>query len=131
MENQIVLVDTSILITHFKKGSNKFEYFCQLQDERKLTLAVSVITVFEYYSGVVFNDITSLRKADSLFEALVIYDVDRHIAKTAAKINSQLKLYQRIDLADILIGSTALYYDIPLFTDNKKHFKLVPNLKFA
>ena len=131
MENKIILVDTSILIAHFRKGSDKFEYYCKLQDERKVTLGVSVITIFEYYSGVIFDNSASLEKADELFEAFEIFAVDEHVAKIAARINSQRRLQKRIEIADIFIGSTALHLNIQILTENKKHFKLIPSLQFA
>lgn len=131
MENQIVLVDTSILIKHFRKGSDKFEHYCKLQDERELRLGVSVITIFEYYSGIIFDNSTSLQRADELFETFEIYDLDQHVSKIAARINSQRKLQQQIEIADIFIGSTALHLNIPILTENKKHFKLIPGIKFV
>lgn len=131
MEKQIVLIDTSILVAHFRKGSDIFEYYCKLQDERKITLGVSVVTIFEYYSGVIFDNSISLQRADVLFEGFEIYDLDKHVAKIAARINNQRKLQQRIEIADIFIGSTALRYDIQMLTENKKHFKLIPGIKFA
>lgn len=40
-----------------------------------------------------------------------------------------LKRNQMIDLADILIGSAALRYDLPLATLNGKHFERIKGLK--
>lgn len=131
MENQIVLIDTNILINHFKKGSPKFEYYCQLQDKKKVKLGVSVITLFEYYSGITNGDSKILKMADELFELFEVYEVNQKIAQIAAEINAKRKIQKKIELADILIGATALFLDALLLTENKKHFQLIPEIKFA
>ena len=131
MENKIILIDTNILINHFKKGSRKFEYYCLLQDKKKVKLGVSVIALFEYYSGIVTGDSKILRMADDLFELFEIYEVNQEIAQIAAEINSKRKLQRKIELADILIGATALYLNARLLTENKKHFQLISGIKFA
>ena len=41
------------------------------------------------------------------------------------------KLHTQIGLGDLLIGATTLYIGGKLLTANKKHFRLIPNLKFA
>jgi len=41
----------------------------------------------------------------------------------------EFTLSRRPDIADTLIAATALYYDLPLYTLNKKHFQFIPGIR--
>lgn len=71
------------------------------------------------------------KKANNPIKQFALQEINEKIAKLAARLNYEYKLFSSIGLADILIGSTALYLDAPLLTLNKYHFKLIPNLIFA
>ena len=131
MENQIIVIDTDIIINYFKAGAPSLEKYLRLQAQDKLTLKVSSVTVFEYFSGVSLLAKDQYYQAEELFKQFSIQEVNEQIAKIAAQINYERKLYQYINLADILIGATALYLDASLLTENQKHFKLIPALEFA
>jgi tRNA(fMet)-specific endonuclease VapC len=52
------------------------------------------------------------------------------IAEKFAEIRSYLRRRgQLISDFDILIGATALYYDLPVLTNNRKHFERIPDIK--
>ncbi len=131
MENQIVIVDTDIVINHVKNASPILENLLRLKKRNKLDLFISSITLFEYYSGIDYKDIEVYQETELLFKQFSIQPVTDEIAKKAARINRESKLHQHIELADILIGSTALYLNAQLLTENKKHFKLIPGIRFA
>jgi tRNA(fMet)-specific endonuclease VapC len=40
-----------------------------------------------------------------------------------------LTLSHRPGIADTLIAATALYYHLPLYTYNKKHFQFIPGIQ--
>ena len=40
-------------------------------------------------------------------------------------------LSRRPEIADTLIAATALYYQLPLYTLNKKHFQFIPGIIFG
>jgi predicted nucleic acid-binding protein len=48
-------------------------------------------------------------------------------------LHSFLKVYgsESLTLADALIGSTALFYQLPLVTANVKHFRVMDDLNIA
>jgi predicted nucleic acid-binding protein len=52
--------------------------------------------------------------------------VDADVADLAIQIRRMLK--RRIDMADLCIAATALYFDVPLVTHNRKDFKNIPGL---
>lgn len=131
MEDRIVVIDTNIIIDFVKGGKeNKLEFYLYHQQKKQITLCISVITVFEYFSGISFIDHQLYKDSELLFSQFKIQEVNEQIAKIAARLNFEKKLYQYIDLADILIASTCLYLNATLLTKNKKHFKLIPGIKF-
>ena len=131
MADEIIVVDTNIIIDFVKKGDETLEEYLKLQKRSRIKLYLSVITVFEYFSGIDINKKDLYQESEKLFERFYIQELNETIAKIAASLNFQKKLYRYIDTSDILITATCLYLDAFLLTKNKKHFKLIPNLKFA
>lgn len=131
MENKIIVIDTDVIINHFNGTSFSLSKYLRQQKEKKIKIFVSVVTLFEFYSGQSIENQLVYDEVDQLFKFFTIQPVVAGIAKIAAEINRKQKLYGKIGLGDLLIGSTALYLDSLLITENKKHFKLIPNLKFA
>jgi|SRR3989344_2599553 len=131
MENQIVVVDTDIVINYVKNSSPVFENLLKIKKKSKLTLIISSITLFEYYSGIDYKNTEVYQETELLFKQFTVQPVTDEIAKKAARINRENKLYKYIELADILIASTSLYLNARLLTENKRHFKLIPDLTFV
>jgi len=127
MDGNSFLVDTNIIID-YDKGKDPLlkKYF-----QTKKILVVSTITVFEYYSAKQLENKDFSEKADLLFSFFKIQEVNSEIAKVAAYLNRRYNLYKKIGVGDIIIAATSFYLEAPLLTKNQKHFKLIPNLKFA
>lgn len=130
MEEKII-IDTNIIIDYEKKKSDLLRKYLKLQEKNKIKVYISVISIFEYYSSQLLEDNQYFSDTEALFSFFNIQEINKNIAQLAAKINRQYRLYQKIGLGDILIAATSLYLDAPLLTKNKKHFKLIPNLKFV
>ncbi len=81
---------------------------------------VSVITVYEFIRGR-----ADFPKAKNLLEDLVgIIGLDNEVIVKATEIWRRLKEEgQVIDDRDLLIGATAIAYDLYLYTGNFKHFE--------
>jgi len=131
MANKIILVDTDVIINHVKTDSYLLDEYFKLAEKENSKLKISTITVFEYFSGISPQDKKLYEAVGLLFKQFEVQEVNNAIAKIAARLNYEKKLYKKINLADLLIGATALYLEAPLLTLNKKHFRLIPNLKFA
>ncbi len=59
-----------------------------------------------------------------------IIDFDMNTAKIASEIYRNLRRKNNvIEFRDILIGSTAIQYNLPIATLNLKHFERIDNLK--
>lgn len=125
MENEIVLLDTSILIDYFRKTnkSNSVLYQLTLSFEQ---LAISSITEFEIYVGSTPSQKEFWTK---LFQEIKIYNFDSETAQVAAELNISLKKTRnQIAIPDLFIAATALKNNISLATLNLKHFVRIQNL---
>jgi predicted nucleic acid-binding protein len=91
---------------------------------------VPSVVIFEFYSGSSLDRAEVVEIADLLFSQLKVQDITEEIAKVAAQINRQFKLYQKIETVDILIAAVCLSLSGKLLTRNKRHFKLVPQIDF-
>ncbi len=128
MENTVILLDTSVLIDLFRRKVKENSYFYQLSNNYQV-FAVSTITRFEIFVGQ--RDIQN-EFWNNFYENVKILDFDDNCAKAAADIVKQLKsTNQMIEIADILIGATAIAYNLPLATLNKNHFIRIENIQLV
>jgi len=67
---------------------------------------------------------------DSVFKAIKVISLDELSIDTSVIINSALKRKRKqIDLADLFIAATAVAYNLPLVTLNRKHFDRIDALQ--
>ena len=122
----MILLDSSILIELFRKqdkAKTLFYKLSQTSDE----LCISSITHYEIGIG---NRKSHSEYWDSLCENLRILPFDKACSNSAISIYLELlKANKMIDLADILIGATAVTYSIPIATLNVKHFDRIKGLE--
>lgn len=125
MENNIILLDTSILIDYYRKKDKKKTALFHLAEKWPL-FAVSAVTHFEIYVGV------AEQKSfwDSFFQEVSILPFNAEISLLAATIDKHLKkARQQLAIPDLFIAATALSNNLPCATLNRKHFSRIPNLQ--
>jgi len=121
----MILLDSSVLIELFRKKDKGKTLFYNLS-KSNTELAISTISYYEIGIG---NRKAHEKYWDNLCEHLIILPFDKNCADKAISIYlGLLKSNKIIDFADILIGATALSYDIPLATLNIKHFNRIEEL---
>jgi tRNA(fMet)-specific endonuclease VapC len=126
MEDTRVLIDTSVLIDHFRKKDKKNTILYELSE--KYDLYISVITEFEFLIGL--KKINKIDSVSDIFSNLTILDFGSNCVKVAVDIYKELKNKNKlIALPDLFIASTALYYNLSIATFNKKHFERVNGLE--
>jgi predicted nucleic acid-binding protein len=126
MADKIVLVDTSILIDYYRKTDKEKSVWINLV-RQGYSFAVSVVTKYEIYAGASPIQLTFW---DSVFKAIMVISLDELSVDTAVTINTVLKRKRKqIDLADLFIAATAVAYNLPLVTLNRKHFDRIDTLK--
>jgi len=121
----MIILDSSILIEMFRKKDKEKTLFYELShtyDE----LCISSITHYEIGIG---NRKSHADYWELLSENLKIIPFDKACSNSAIKIYMELlKANKMIDLADILIGATAMTYRITIATLNIKHFDRIEGL---
>jgi len=126
MAEQIVLLDTSILIDYFRKKDKDKTLLVHLSD-RFDKFCISSIIEFEVYAGATG---TQLSFWEHLLQEINVIPFDSKAAHAAVAIQNKLKEKRKtIDKADLFIAATAIANNIPLATLNRKHFDLIGNLE--
>jgi predicted nucleic acid-binding protein len=122
----MILLDSSILIELFRKQEKSKTLFYKLAQTDE-ELCISAITHYEIGIG---NRNSHNDYWNSLCESLRVLPFDKVCSNSAISIYLELlKANKMIDLADILIGATAVTYSIPIATLNVKHFDRIKGLK--
>jgi len=130
----LILADTSFLIDLVDGDRGAIDRSKELEDE---PLYLSSISVHEYLFGVYyrFSENRSLlqRKlamAENAFNAFKTLPMSKSIARMSAMIQASLvREGRQVDINDVYIGATAVYYGAYLLTRDKEHFARIKNLK--
>lgn len=123
------LIDTDWVIPYLK---GRDEAATLLTSLSTAGLAISLVTYGEIYEGIYYG--RNPKRSEQGF-LLFLREVDvlplnKSIFKEFARLRGQLRATgQIIGDPDILIAATAIYYDLILVTQNRKHFQRVTELK--
>ena len=99
---------------------------------REVEASISVITLFELYSGALLssNEKKRLEEVEQLIQWFNIIDINEMIIYIASKIFVDLRRKGKlIDIRDILIAACAVSKGRSILTQNKKHFRNIEGLK--
>jgi predicted nucleic acid-binding protein len=129
-------VDTSSLVRFERGGLSAQAIFNQIRAAHgpEVTPALSAVLVVELLHGIerAKAEAQRLRRQSFLADLLAdipVYPVTTEIALLAGRIAGQeAERGINLPLADLLIGTTALHLGYEVFTDNVKHFAMIPNL---
>lgn len=126
MADQIIMVDTSILIDYFrKKDKSKTRLFAL--SEKFENLCISSITEFEIYTAAKVEQIDFWK---TMLANFIVFPFDSDAALAAVEIKNNLKkLRKTIDTADLFIAAIAVSHDLVFDTLNQKHFENIEDLK--
>lgn len=122
-KNQIVLLDTNILIGILRKDKKVIAAFTQLNWD---DLYISTITYGEIIIGARKGE---LQKTKRFLKSFGIIELDKSISVRLRQIYHEAYYHQGV-LADAIIGATAITYDLPLWTTNKIDFNYISGLRF-
>ena len=128
MADKIVLADTSIFIDYFRKTEKSNSVFVKLF-QQGYVFCISAITEYEIYSGATESQLDFW---EEILKRTKVLTFDQSVVKAAVNINNNLKRKRKqIDLADLFIGATAIAYDLPFATLNRKHFERIDGLQIV
>lgn len=119
-----MFIDTSVLIWALRGNQNAIQLLNQTEK-----LSISVVVYIELIQGA--RNKQELQAIDNTLSMLQveIIQVNEAISLLAMKLVKTYFHSHSIELADALIGATALMYKTELITCNVKHFIPMQNLK--
>ena len=119
-----MIVDTDVLIWYLKGNENAFEAIDNLHN-----FSISVVTYMELVQGMRNKkELNSLRQAMKIWNTQILY-ISENISAKAMFFVEQHFLSHSLQLADALIGATAITCGIPILTANDKHYKVLKDLQ--
>lgn len=123
---EIICLDTDVLIEHKRAvRKNKKETLLYKLSE-KYSIAVSVITVFELLRGDNSNEDKFWME---FFDTVHIFVLDFESCRIASKIDKELTTSgNKLDVRDIFIASICIKNNVPLASNNQRHFERIKEL---
>ena len=119
-----MLVDTDVIIWYMRDHPKAIE----LLDSNKGFL-ISVVTYMELVQGMKNKEeLKALKTALKLWKVKIL-QIDETISTKAMFYVEQYFLNHSMQLADALIGSTAILHQLPLHTGNLNHFSVFKELE--
>ena len=120
----MLIVDTDVLIWYLRGNEKAFKAIENLEN-----FSISVITYMELVQGMRNkNELNSLRQALHAWNATILYITEEISAKAMFAVEQHF-LSHSMQLADALIGSTAVVHGLPLLTGNEKHYKILKDVQ--
>ena len=119
----MILVDTDVLIWYLRGNEKAYKTIEHLE-----SLTISVVTYMELVQGMRNKkELNSLRQALHAWNCEILYITEEISAKAMFAVEQHF-LSHSMQLADALIGSTAIVHGLPLLTGNDKHYKIMKGL---
>ncbi|MEA2103371.1 MAG: type II toxin-antitoxin system VapC family toxin [Candidatus Cloacimonadota bacterium] len=119
-----MIIDTDVLIWYLKGNEKAYKVI-----ENENNFFISVVTYMELVQGMRNKkELNNFRKALHLWNAQVIY-ISEMISAKAMFYVEQYFLSHSVQLADALIGATAVACGTPILTANDKHYKIIKDLQ--
>ena len=121
-----MLIDTDVIIWYMRGNSNALEAI-----EKYKGFSISVVTYMELVQGMRNKkELSLLRKALKSWNTKIIY-ITEEISSKAMFYVEQHYLSHSVELADALIGATAVSHGLSLLTGNDRHYKIVKEIKLS
>jgi len=119
-----MLIDTDVLIWYMRGNEKAYQVI-----ENVDNFFISVVTYMELVQGLRNKkELNHLRKALHGWNAQILY-VSEEISAKAMFYVEQHFLSHSMQLADALIGATAIARGLPMLTGNDKHYKVMKELE--
>jgi hypothetical protein len=119
-----MVIDTDVLIWYMKGSQKAYKAI-----ENSKNFFISVVTYMELVQGMRNkNELNNLRRALHVWGSKILY-ISEEISVKAMFFVEQHYLSHSIQLADALIGATAIAYGLPILTGNDKHYKILKDMQ--
>ncbi len=120
----MVLVDTDVLIWYLRGNEKAHKTIENLE-----SFTICVVTYMELVQGMRNKkELNTLRQALQAWNCKILYITEEISAKAMFAVEAHF-LSHSMQIADAIIGSTAIAHGIPLLTGNDKHYKTMKGLQ--
>ena len=122
--SESILVDTDILIKAYRGDKTKQLNLKYLKDK----YCISVITACELINGA-----KNIKQRREFSKALLYYKlalIDEKISEKALSLFKKYSLRNDMKISDSFIAATAINNRLFLYTDNRKDFNFIEEIKF-
>jgi len=119
-----MIIDTDVLIWYLKGNKKAYQII-----EDSTNFFISVVTYMELVQGMRNKkELNNLRRALHIWNAQILY-ISEEISAKAMFYVEQHFLSHSMQLADALIGATAVAHGVPVLTGDDKHYKVLKDLQ--
>ena len=119
-----MVIDTDVLIWYMKGNQNAYKAI-----ENSKHFFISVVTYMELVQGMRDkNELIAFRRALHAWNSRILY-ISEEISVKAMFFVEQHFLSHSIQLADALIGATAISHGFPILIGHDKHYKILKDLQ--
>ena len=119
-----MVIDTDVLIWYMKGNEKAYKAI-----ENSRNFFISVVSYMELVQGMRNRaELDSLRRALRIWNSKILY-ISEEISIKAMFFVEQHYLSHSIQLADALIGATAVTHGLPILTGNGKHYRVLKDVK--
>ncbi len=120
-----LLCDTCVIIDFMNGRSQTLNELIN----NETTLFINSIIEMELLQGA--RDKKELRIIENKLHSFRLLNIQQEIFDIATQHIRNYRLSHNLALPDAIIGATATFYQIPLFTYNRKDFKFLPEIQLA
>jgi predicted nucleic acid-binding protein len=119
-----MVIDTDVLIWYMKGNQKAYKAI-----ENSKHFSISVVTYMELVQGMRDkNELNHLRRALNAWGAKILY-ISEEISVKVMFFVEQHFLSHSMQLADALIGATAISHGLPILTGNDKRYRILKDLQ--
>jgi len=116
--NKTLLCDTCVIIDLINENDLLLS---KLSKQEHFTLFVNSIIEMELLQGV--HNKQELKKVEQKLTLFHRLEINQDILETATDLVKSYSLSHQLKLADAIIAATAMTYDVPFYTYNKRDFR--------
>jgi predicted nucleic acid-binding protein len=121
MDQPFILFDSDILIDTSRGISQAVQTLEEFDQTH--TLSVSVVTKLELMVGC--KNKKEFKELNKFLDRFKVFDLSETISRKTVELFQQYRLSHVVLIADMLIPSTALTYELELISKNQKDFKFI------
>jgi predicted nucleic acid-binding protein len=123
----MVIIDTDIIIWILRGNESIRQKFERLVSDSSGKVFVSPIQIAEVYAGL--RDAERIR-TEEFFNALRLKLINEAVGKQAGEFIRKYRPSHNVTLADAVIAAVTVYYNLTLWTLNRKHYPMLSEEQF-